>query len=447
MRYGKGHSMYFLGIGGIGMSALARYYHRLGVKIYGYDRVKTLLTKALEHEGIHIHYTEDVYQLPNDIDLVVYTPAIPDDHKELVYLKEKGFPLIKRASLLGEITSNNKTIAIAGTHGKTTITSMVTHILQAAGIEVCAFIGGIAKNFNSNFVCSPNPEFYIVEADEYDQSFLQLQPHIAVISSIDADHLDIYRSHNDMLDSYKQFSKKLDSNGKLIVNNTISPNILQAEYHYGFGDDSLVKAKNIHIASGKYHFELQYRNERIESSLQIGGTHNIENALAAASVAISCGIDLATIANVLESYKGVQRRFDIRFISEKTIFIDDYAHHPTEIKACINTVRELYPGKEISLVFQPHLYSRTRDFMNDFAKSLSLVDRLILMDIYPARELPIEGITSEKLLELTQVKDKFLVKKEELIEFLKQEKSEILITMGAGDIAHFVEPITEILAV
>lgn len=446
MRYDKGHSMYFLGIGGIGMSALARYYHRLGVKIYGYDRVETQLTKVLEGEGMLIHYTEDTNQIPDNINLVVYTPAIPDDHKELVYLKEKEYPLIKRANLLGKITRNNKTIAIAGTHGKTTITSMVTHILQAAGIEVCAFIGGIAKNFDSNFVCSSNPDFFIVEADEYDQSFLHLQPYIAVISSIEADHLDIYSSHSDLLDSYKEFSKKLENNGKLIVNNSISPDILQAEYKYGFDGNSLVKAKNIRIASGKYHFELQYRDESMESSLQIGGKHNIENALAAASVAISCGIDLATIAQSLESYKGVQRRFDIRFVSEQTIYIDDYAHHPTEIKACINAVKDLYHDRKISLIFQPHLYSRTADFMKEFAESLSLVDRLILMDIYPARELPIEGITSEKLLELTQVKDKFLVKKEELIEFLKKEKPEILITMGAGDIAHFVEPITKMLA-
>lgn len=446
MKYGIGHTMYFLGIGGIGMSALARYYKYHGVNVFGYDKTATQLTRSLEKENIHIHYHEDIDLLPEKIDLAVYTPAIPATNRELQWIKSQNFPLIKRAELLGQLSKEHFTIAVAGTHGKTTITSMIAHILFSAGKNICAFIGGIASNFQSNLVLSDRPDYFIVEADEYDKSFLQLQPDIAVISSLDADHLDIYQSKEKMLKTYTQFAATTVAKGNLFLKSGIS--LINELRHttYGFGADSAITAKNIRIFEGKFEFDLFKNDDFCKVNMQIGGRHNIENALAAASVASICGISLAESGRHLSTYKGVWRRFEIHLTNEKITYIDDYAHHPEELKACISAAKELFPSKKITGIFQPHLYSRTKDFMDEFAASLGTLDQLILLEIYPARELPIEGVSSAILLDKIPLENKKLTSKEDLIPMLESLKPEILLTLGAGDIDQFVEPIKEMLA-
>lgn len=445
MKYTKGHTIYFLGIGGIGMSALARYFNSIGLTVYGYDRTSTKLTRAMENEGMHIHYKEDIQHLSISIDLAVYTPAIPESNIELQYLRKSNIPLIKRAELLGQLSNEHFTIAVAGTHGKTTITSMIAHILHGAGKNICAFIGGIANNFNSNLVLSNKPDFFVVEADEFDKSFLQLQPSVAVISSIDADHLDIYESRDHMIDTYTHFAEKTALKGNLIIKSGIQLTQDLPFNTYGFAENCTVFANNISIRDGRFEFDICSQGSVSRVVMMMGGRHNIENALAAASACLQCGINLHDISKLLSTYKGVWRRFDVQVSNENVTYIDDYAHHPEELKACIQAARELFPEKKITGVFQPHLFSRTRDFMTDFAKSLSLLDQLILLDIYPARELPIQGITSAALLEKVFIKQKVLLAKHELIPALKAQKPEVLLTMGAGDIDLFVEPIKEML--
>lgn len=441
MKYGKGHTIYFLGIGGIGMSALARYFHQQEAEIWGYDRVRSKLTDQLEKEGMHLHFEDDLNEIPRKIDLVIYTPAIPNNLEEFKYFSSQKVHMLKRAEVLGALTENFYTIAIAGTHGKTTITSMIAHILHTAGKKITAFIGGIANNFGSNLVADPDSEFMIVEADEFDKSFLQLKPEIAVISSTDADHLDIYKNHEILIHTFEEFILNIEPEGLLILKNGIELKRGSNYITYGFPSDSNVFADQINIGNGSFFFNLHLEDEITKVKMQVPGRHNIENALAAAAVASKLGIKSNIIALALSTYKGVWRRFDIKINTPSFVYIDDYAHHPAELHACISTVKELFPDKKITGVFQPHLFTRTRDLMDEFSQSLGLLDELILLDIYPARELPIPDVTSQALLEKIILKNKFLVPKQQLIAFIDKCKPQVLITMGAGDIDQLVEPI------
>ena len=442
------------------MSALARYFNHYKIKVAGYDKTPSTLTDELKEEGIKIHFDESLEQLTNELDshskeniLVVYTPAVPIDHEEFVYLKQEGYKIKKRAEVLGEITQHFKTIAIAGTHGKTTTSSLMAHIIKHAGYNCYAFLGGITKNYNTNLLLG-NDEvsdntFLVVEADEYDRSFLTLHPDYAVITSIDADHLDIYENEKYMHDSYKLFAQQLKKDGFLLVkknvDNTLHLNGNTHTYDVSLKADYF--AQEIKIENGQFFFDFISRNAELKGiSLGIPGKHNVENSVAAIAIALQIGIDSNTIAEALRSFKGVKRRFDIRIKSEKLVYIDDYAHHPEELKAFISSVRGLFPNKKISGIFQPHLFTRTRDFADEFASSLNLLDELILMDIYPAREKPIPNINSQMLLDKVKLNEKEVVKKENLLDVIKLKKIEVLLTMGAGDIDQFCEPIEQLLS-
>ncbi len=446
MNLNKINSIYFLGIGGIGMSALARYFNFEGKKITGYDRTASPLTDELAAEGIQIHFEEDIAQIPADTELVIYTPAIPKDNQEFVHLKNSGLPMLKRSEVLGEISKNYFTIAIAGTHGKTTITSMVTQLLKHNGIAVNAFIGGIANNFGSNLVLSENARIMVVEADEFDRSFLTLQPNIAIISAMDADHLDIYNTADYLKESFFLFSNKITENGSLIHRAGLdtSPEFQGKRISYSAREEADYSAKNIRTEEAFTLFDLYHKGEFVHTFKQrLPGIHNAENAVAAIIVALSQGLNIAQIADALAHYAGVKRRFEFVIADGDRILIDDYAHHPEEIKAGLQAVHSLFPGKNIKAVFQPHLFSRTRDFMDDFAKSLEDVDRLILLDIYPAREKPMEGINSAALLDKIELEDKYLWSKEELVEKIAGLETEVIIMMGAGDIDRLVLPVKE----
>lgn len=442
MEYGKEHTIYFLGIGGIGMSALARYFHYHGANVLGYDRISTPLTQKLEKEGIKVHYKDQPDQLPEKIDLVIYTPAIPHDLGEFVSLKKSGVPLMKRAAVLGAITKNIPTIAVGGTHGKTTITSMIAHLLHEATGKVTAFIGGLANNFKSNLVLTDQPDWIVVEADEFDKSFLQLQPMITLLSSMDPDHLDIYGSEEEMIMTYRQFIKKTLPQGKVIAHYGLKTGATSNEITYGINPQADIFAQNIHIREGRFYFEIVSKHFGIAAtSLALPGRYNIENALAATAAALEAGIGLQQIASAIQSYSGVWRRFDIRINKPDFVFIDDYAHHPKELQSCIEAAREMYPGKKITGIFQPHLFSRTRDLLEGFAISLGLLDEVILLEIYPARELPIEGITSSLLLQKINCNKKVLLQKNEVLNYLIANPTDVLLTLGAGDIDKIVEPI------
>ncbi len=437
--------IYFIGVGGIGMSALARFFNLKGVQVSGYDKTKTKLTEALANEGVNISFEDEINQIPTSIDLVVYTPAIPKDHKQFNHLKASKIPMLKRSELLGEISKDKFTIAIAGTHGKTTISSMVTHIFKTAGISCAAFVGGITKNYKSNFIGDADAAVLIVEADEYDRSFLSLRPNIALISSMDADHLDIYNSKLNLVNSFKQFALQLKSNGSLLVNEKIIEELEGINsLSYGLEKTADYFASDIGISKQAYHFIFNAEDDLINGLKSfLPGKHNLENVIAAISVAKKYGIDNTSIKESVETYQGVNRRFDIIVNENNSIYIDDYAHHPEEIKACIKAVREFYPNRKIIGIFQPHLFTRTRDFADDFARSLELLDMLILLEIYPARELPIEGINSSYLLNKVRLKDKHLFTNEETLDFVKKSKPELLLTIGAGDIDKLVELIKE----
>ena len=447
MKYAIGNHIYFLGIGGIGMSALARFFKLQGATVSGYDRSRTPLTQNLEDEGIHIHYSDDIESIPQKPDLVIYTPAIPKDQPELLFIQQQGFPLMKRAEVLGMLTQNIPTIAIAGTHGKTTITSMVAHILYEAGIKITAFIGGIANNFESNLVLSSESQYMVVEADEYDKSFLLLQPDIAVISSMDADHLDIYLSHAQMLQHYNQFASKLKIDGILIFKAGLPLVNDLNSFTYSIDSPADFKVQNIRVEQSSFIYEwIIPEHSPISVVMKVPGRHNIENALAASAVALKVGISPEIIASALGSYKGVWRRFDIKVQTKNHVYIDDYAHHPEELRACIQAVKELYPNEKVIGIFQPHLFTRTRDFMSEFAKSLSLLDELILLEIYPARELPIEGITSQALLDVCQSQEKHLIAKQDILDFISKKRPKLLVTVGAGDIDQIVNPLQKMIS-
>ncbi|MCR9288221.1 MAG: UDP-N-acetylmuramate--L-alanine ligase [Bacteroidetes bacterium] len=438
------HKIYFLGIGGIGMSALARYFNARGIEIHGYDKTETTLTKKLVDEGMTIHYEEDIKKIPSGIDLVIYTPAIPKTNSELHFLKSINCSFKKRAEVLGMISRAQRTIAVAGTHGKTTTSSILTHILHTGGVDCTAFLGGIAQNFKSNYV-EGKGEWVVVEADEYDRSFLQLSPDIAVITNMDADHLDIYDNVEAMHDSgFKEFVKKMKPNGQLFLQHKLTEYFPEKLFEtYGI-EEGNYRAEKVRVENGWFVFELgEKSDEPLKFSLP--GRHNVENAMAAIAVAIQLGVSYGSIKKALETFKGIKRRFEFVYRDEKTILINDYAHHPTELTAAIGAAKELFPNRKIMGIFQPHLYSRTRDFQDGFAAALDGLDEVLLMDIYPAREEPIPGITSEIIFEKMKNPNKDLVWRTNLMNVLKTKDLEVVLTLGAGDINTFVEPIHEYL--
>ena len=449
---------YFLGAGGIGMSALVRYFNHYEKTVYGYDKTETELTTQLEAEGVQLHFDEDkalvkkLFSLYNKEEiLVIYTPAIPKDHAELVYIQSEGYNLQKRAWVLGEITKQFKTIAIAGTHGKTTTTTLVAHILKTAGINCFAFLGGISQNYKTNLLLG-NPSdkdvYVVVEADEYDRSFLTLHPYISVITSVDADHLDIYGDLNSMHQTYTQFSSQVQKDGFLIVKKNVDNDLRLKNKRliYSLNLDTEYSANSIEIIDGEFCYNINSPIEPV-SHVAIGlpGLHNVENSIAAVAVAQQLGIKGDVINKALRSFKGVKRRFDYRIKSKSIVYIDDYAHHPEELKAAINAAKQLYPDKKVTGIFQPHLFTRTRDFADDFAESLDLLDICVLLDIYPAREKPIAGINSQMLLDKMKITEKFLVRKENVLDFLNTHPPQILMTLGAGDIDSLIVPIEELL--
>lgn len=444
MTNGEGHTIYMLGIGGIGMSALARYYQSKGYTIAGYDRTKSRLTFQLEKEGMAIHYDDNPELLPESIDMVIYTPAVPHDLKEFEALRQRELPILKRSEALGKISKDHFTIAVAGTHGKTTTTAMIAHILNHSRLNTTAFIGGIANNFDSNLLLGkPKDSILVVEADEFDHSFLQLHPDVSVIGSIDADHLDIYGDKEHLVESFNAFAK-------LTKRNVIVREGLEVEswnkITYGFGDDCKYQIIMGNSGNGYTMFYIKGEGQdKFKIIMPLAGIHNVLNATAAFIAARRIGVSRNAIAEALHTFKGVKRRFDIRVNNEKYCYIDDYAHHPEEIRSCLQAVRDFYPNRRLTLVFQPHLYSRTRDFMDEFAEVLATADELILLGIYAAREEPIEGVSSEILLDKIQMADKKLVAKTKLIKLIDSEKPELLVTMGAGDIDRYVELLEELI--
>lgn len=455
MDIAKINTVYFLGVGGIGMSALARYFLAQGCRVFGYDKTKTELTDQLEVEGIQIHYHEDVdflRELMSSTEeiLLCYTPAIPTNNKEFEYLQTNNFELLKRSQVLGLISQNYFTIAIAGTHGKTTTSSIIAHVINECLGNCIAFLGGISLNFNSNLLLNEEAKYLVVEADEYDRSFLTLSPDIALITSLDADHLDIYGDGNEMQEAYKLFAKKIKSGGCLIIKNQFVNEFKSLDgidiSTYGLTEKSETYATDLRIEYGAFYADIEC-DSVVTQNVEIGlpGIHNVENAIGAFAIANKLRIDKSQIKSALKSYKGVKRRFEYRVKTEDTIYIDDYAHHPSELSVCIKSVQELYPNKKVIGIFQPHLYSRTRDFVDGFAESLSLLDELILLDIYPARELPIEGVSSQIIADKVTLADKCVIDKDDLLNYLSTKKVEVLLTLGAGDIDVFVKPITKML--
>lgn len=441
-------NVYFIGIGGIGMSAIARYFQHAGYFVSGYDRTPTKLTAALEAEGIQIHYEERPDMVPAEVDetLVIYTPAIPKEMKELVHVFEKGYRVVKRSRALGEIASEQKCLAIAGTHGKTTTSTLLAHILTHSGEGCNAFLGGISKNYHTNLLLSKNPVL-VAEADEFDRSFLQLYPDIAAITSCDADHLDIYSDHEHVKEAFRDFASQVK--GALVVKKGLGVDFATKAkiYTYSYDECADFYPSDITVDECGYsHFTLNTPMGTVQDcTVGIPGWVNVENGVAAAAVALLHGSSKEEVRSALASYMGVERRFDIHLNTPKCSYIDDYAHHPNEISAAVSSIRDIFPGRRLCAIFQPHLYTRTRDFYREFARSLSALDELILLPIYPARELPIEGVNSEMILDLVTIPEKKLVAKEDLLDEINRRDIDILITLGAGDINTFIDPITELL--
>jgi UDP-N-acetylmuramate--alanine ligase len=446
-------SIYFLGIGGIGMSNLARWFRRSGKKIGGYDRTPTPLTHELIEEGMEIHFEDKVELIPGYVDksrtLVVFTPAIPRNHVEWNYLKDNGFTIMKRSEVLGLITKDYRTIAVAGTHGKTTTSSLIAHILKTADLDMVGFLGGITTNYESNMIMNGainKDTWAVVEADEFDRSFLRLFPKISVVTSADADHLDIYGDHAAMIQSFKEFMGQ--TSDQLILHESIASlakDINTSKVTYGMSRGQFF-AGNITANSGFFAFDLLSESGKIENiQLGVPGFHNMENAIAASIVAMKLGVDEATLRKALASFRGVKRRFEYIIKHKNIVYIDDYAHHPAEIEAFLKSLKSIYEGKKITVIFQPHLFTRTRDFAEGFSKSLSLADELLLMDIYPAREEPIPGVTSDMLFKDITSPVKMRCSKKDVVGKLESLDVEVVATVGAGDIDTFVKPIKEML--
>ncbi|WP_242202268.1 UDP-N-acetylmuramate--L-alanine ligase [Aestuariivivens insulae] len=436
------HNVYFIGIGGIGMSALARYFMANNKRVAGYDKTPTNITNGLLELGIDIHFDDtiesvDTSFLDKDKTLVVYTPAVPSAHSELSYFIANGYRVYKRSKVLGLITENTFCLAVAGTHGKTTTTSILGHLLYECNVPLTAFLGGISENYNSNFI-SKGTEVTVVEADEFDRSFLTLRPNMACITSMDADHLDIYGEAESLKDSFRAFAECLKPKGTLFVKNGLPIQGIT----YGIEDASDYSIQNIKIDNGTYVFDVLTPKTILKNlKFNLPGRHNLSNALIALAMAVEYGCPHQQLAKALASYKGVKRRFTYHIKTERLVYVDDYAHHPEEINAVYQAVKEMYPDKKVLAIFQPHLYSRTRDFADDFAKSLSQFDAVMLLDVYPARELPIEGITSAWLLDKIALKDKQLVGKNELISKIRETNAQVVLTLGAGDIGEEVKRI------
>ena len=443
-------NVYFIGIGGIGMSAIARYFKFKGLNVSGYDKTESELTDTLQKQGIDVHYEDNVDFIPKDVEntLVVYTPAIPHDMGELVYVHEHGYKVLKRSKILGEITDGERCLAVAGTHGKTTTSTLTAHILSESGEGCSAFLGGISKNYGTNLLMS-HSNAVVAEADEFDRSFLQLHPEIAVITAIDADHLDIYGDISHVLEAFKAFASQVHGTvitklGLDITAEDTKAKILR--YHY---NDSRADfyARNPHPDNlGYFSFDLVYPGGVMEN-VKCGtpGWVNVENSVAAAAICLTYGVNPEAIRHAIGTFQGVKRRLDIHLNTEKISYIDDYAHHPKELATAISSMRDIFPGRRLTAIFQLHLYTRTRDFAEGFAEALSKVDKLILLDIYPAREEPIPGVTSEIIYDKVTAPDKVLLKKEELMGYLEKEPVDVLVTFGAGNIDRFIEPIEDML--
>jgi len=431
-------NIYFIGIGGIGMSALARYFNTQGVVVSGYDKTPTALTDDLQKEGIRIHFEDDINQIDKSATVVVYTPAIPTIHRELNFCKDNGYNVVKRSDVLNWITENAFTIAIAGTHGKTTTTSMTAHILRHTEFGCNAFLGGIATNYNTNF-WSHEKNVVVVEADEYDRSFLKLAPNIAVVTAVDPDHLDIYGTADEVLKAFGQFTDKIKKGGTLIQKMGTEFNIdgtNKSVFTYGFNKDhASYHTANLKVVEGSYIFDIVHPLGIMHDVvLNMGGLHNVENATASIAIALNLGINENKIKEAIASFKGVKRRFEYKIKTDNKVLIDDYAHHPEELNALISGVRSLYPNEKMVLIFQPHLYSRTQDQANGFMEVLDKADEVILLPIYPARELPIEGVNSEMLLSGMKISNKKVLSKEQLMEWAKQTNDKLIVMAGAGDI-------------
>ncbi len=452
MKYTKA---YFIGIGGIGMSAIARYFKFKGLEVSGYDRTPSELTAELENEGMSIHYEDDPDRIPKDREntLVVYTPAIPADMQELVYVQEHGYTVVKRSRVLGTITEGQRCLAVAGTHGKTTTSTLTAHIFEESCEGCSAFLGGISKNYGTNLLTSHN-NVVVAEADEFDRSFLQLHPEIAVITAMDADHLDIYSDLKHVKEAFRAFASQVTGTLIMKYGLDICADDTKAQIlTYSWEDpEADFHAENISVdGCGNHTFDLHWKTGTgrcgILTGCRVGvpGRVNGENGIAAAAVALVYGIAPDRIKAALKTFSGVRRRFDIHVNRPGCVYIDDYAHHPKELEAAINSIRGMFPGRKLTAVFQPHLYTRTRDFADDFAKALSLADKLILLDIYPAREEPIPGVTSDIIFRNVTCPEKVLLNKEKLMEYLENEQTDILVTFGAGNIDRFAGPITELL--
>jgi UDP-N-acetylmuramate--alanine ligase len=449
----SGHRYYFIGIGGIGMSGLARYFRRRGAQVAGYDRTPSELTGQLIAEGIEVQFSENVQLIPEAFQqadpaevMVVRTPAVPVDNPLLAYWQSRGARMMKRAEVLGLITRDRPTIAVAGTHGKTTVSTMIAHLLVDGGVGCNAFLGGIAANYGTNVLLNDNAVLNVVEADEYDRSFLQLCPTQSVITAMDPDHLDIYGTPEAMYEAYAQFAVQCD--GPILVHERIAMHFSDRSrmHTYALGSSGEPSAANVRVERGAYVFDLHAEGQVLKD-LRLGmpGRHNVENAIAASTVALRMGVGPASLRRGLGNFRGVGRRFEVRVNTPNAVFIDDYAHHPKELDACISSARELHPGRRITGVFQPHLFSRTRDLAADFAVSLAALDELILLDIYPAREEPIDGITSAWLLEQVPMDNKMLASRDTLEEVIAQRPIDVLLTMGAGDIDRLVPALERLI--
>ena len=448
--------IFFVGIGGIGMSALARYFLAAGYEVAGYDRTPSPLTDALREEGAEIIFSDEVEQIPEKFrdvrrrgdTLVIYTPAVPRDHPVFRYFAGNGYEMYKRAEVLGMISDRMRPVAVAGTHGKTTTSTMIAHILKQSVLDCTAFLGGISKNYGSNLLLGES-RWVVLEADEFDRSFLHLHPSLAVVTSMDPDHLDVYGDAEHMRESFHQFMGQVREGGKILVHNSLEVNRQVNSrvdwFTYGLEGEADYRASELRFSDG-YHLFTAHTPEGAVEGVRLGlpGRVNVENALAAIAVAHLLGVSDESIARSLFLFQGVRRRFDIRVRKGKYVYIDDYAHHPSELRAAIGSAREMFPGKKITGIFQPHLYSRTRDFAAEFAESLGMLDRIILLPVYPAREEPLPGITSEIILKKIKKKDKKLIEKEDVTATIRKDPPEVLMTLGAGDIDRLTDPLEQL---
>ncbi|PLW94422.1 MAG: UDP-N-acetylmuramate--L-alanine ligase [Marinilabiliales bacterium] len=443
-------NIYFLGIGGIGMSALARYFHAMGVAVSGYDKTPSDLTHSMENEGINIHYNADSSQIPTVCDLVIFTPAVPSDFEEWAEIEKRNIPFIKRSEALAMICNGKNSIAVAGTHGKTTVSAMTAHILATSGFPVNAFVGGIMSEYYTNVLINENADWVLVEADEYDRSFLRLHPDIAVVNAIDADHLDIYGSKTELELAFEEFMQQCMNPFSLILNAGIKTDIITLPNEaitFSASKKAVFTAENIHVDNSEFVFDVFKSGSLFIAGahMSLPGRHNVENALASIAVADKLGLDPASVKNALASFRGVKRRLEKICECNGKAFYDDYAHHPKEISVLIDAIRELHPGKKVCGIFQPHLFTRTRDFAQGFAESLAMLDRVIITDIYPAREKPIEGIDAQFLLNKISGCEKEFMPYESLTEEVSRIKEDIILTIGAGDIDRLVPEIKEVL--